>query len=50
MPRGPSLGFNKNLTPSPELAAVIGAEPRPRTAVVADVWKHIKANNLQAGR
>ena len=40
-------GFNKPLTPSPELAAVIGSTPMPRTEVTKKIWEYIKANNLQ---
>ncbi len=40
-------GLMKPMTPSPELAAIIGAESMPRTAVVAKVWEHIRANDLQ---
>ncbi|QHE88584.1 SWIB/MDM2 domain-containing protein [Hydrogenophaga sp. BPS33] len=39
--------FNRALTPSPELAAVIGSTPQPRTEVVKLMWEYIKANNLQ---
>lgn len=39
--------FNKALTPSPELAAVIGSTPLPRTEVVKKIWDYIKSNNLQ---
>ena len=39
--------FNRTLTPSPALAAVIGAAPQPRTEVVKLMWEYIKANNLQ---
>ncbi len=39
--------FNKPLTPSKELAAVIGAEPLPRTEVVSKVWVYIKKHKLQ---
>lgn len=43
---GPSA-FAKPLTPSKELAAVVGAEPLPRTAVVSKVWEYIKKHKLQ---
>ena len=42
-----STGFNKALKPSPELAAVIGAEPMPRTEVTKRLWAYIKKNGLQ---
>jgi chromatin remodeling complex protein RSC6 len=32
---------------SPDLAAVIGAGPMPRTEVVKKLWVYIKKNNLQ---
>lgn len=35
------------LTPSKELAAVVGAGQLPRGEVVAKVWEYIKKNNLQ---
>ncbi|WP_332814831.1 DNA topoisomerase III [Ramlibacter sp.] len=35
------------LTPSPELAAVIGPEPLPRTEVIRKLWDYIKAHGLQ---
>jgi len=35
------------LTPSTELAAVIGSEPVARTEVIKKLWDYIKANGLQ---
>jgi DNA topoisomerase-3 len=35
------------LTPSPELAAVIGSEPVARTEATKKLWDYIKAHNLQ---
>ena len=35
------------LTPSPELAAVIGNAPTARTEVIKKLWDYIKANGLQ---
>ena len=35
------------LTPSAELAAVIGSEPLARTEVIKKLWDYIKANGLQ---
>jgi len=40
-------GFNRALTPSAELAAVIGNSPQPRTEVTKLLWEYIKARNLQ---
>jgi upstream activation factor subunit UAF30 len=45
--RKPSAAFMKPLTPSAELAAVIGSKPVPRTEVVKKIWVYIKANKLQ---
>lgn len=42
-----NAAFMKALKPSPELAAVIGPEPMPRTEVTKRLWDYIKANNLQ---
>ncbi|MCR5504332.1 MAG: SWIB/MDM2 domain-containing protein [Elusimicrobiaceae bacterium] len=39
--------FMTPLTPSAELAKVVGANPLPRTEVVKKLWAYIKANNLQ---
>ena len=41
------LGLNKPYAPSPELAAVVGSEPMPRTEVVAKVWNHVRRHELQ---
>jgi upstream activation factor subunit UAF30 len=45
--RAPNAGFMKAMTPSPLLAAVIGATPVPRTEVTKKIWEYIKAHNLQ---
>lgn len=45
--RTPNPAFMKPLTPTPELGAVIGARPMPRTEVTKRVWDYIKKNNLQ---
>jgi chromatin remodeling complex protein RSC6 len=37
----------KPLSPSPALAAVIGATPQPRTEVTKKLWVYIKKNKLQ---
>ena len=37
----------KPLTPSKELAAIVGSEPLPRPQVVKKVWDYIKSNKLQ---
>jgi upstream activation factor subunit UAF30 len=45
--RTPNAGFMKAMTPSAMLAAVVGAEPLPRTEVTKKVWEYIKKNKLQ---
>jgi len=42
-----STAFMKALTPSPELAAIVGAQPLARTEVTKRLWAYIKARNLQ---
>ncbi|MGP1516639.1 MAG: SWIB/MDM2 domain-containing protein [Ottowia sp.] len=37
----------KPMTPSKQLAAIIGDKPMPRTEVTKKVWEYIKANKLQ---
>ena len=39
--------FNKAMKVSPELAAVIGGDARPRTEVTSAIWTYIKKHNLQ---
>ena len=45
--RTPNAAFMKAMTPSPQLAAIIGDKPVPRTEVTKKVWEYIKKNNLQ---
>ncbi|MGD8278868.1 MAG: SWIB/MDM2 domain-containing protein [Gemmatimonadota bacterium] len=45
--RKPNPAFMKALTPSADLAAVVGSAPLPRTEVVKKLWVYIKANKLQ---
>lgn len=45
--RKPNPSFMKALTPSAKLAAVVGANPLPRTEVVKKLWAYIKKNGLQ---
>lgn len=40
-------GLMKEVTPSAELAAVVGNTPMPRTQITKKLWDYIKANNLQ---
>ncbi len=39
--------FMKPMTISPELAAVVGAGPMPRSEVVKKLWVYIKKHDLQ---
>lgn len=45
--RTPNPAFMKAMTPSPALAAVIGAMAVPRTEVTSKLWAYIKKNKLQ---
>ena len=45
--RKPNAAFMAPLTPSDNLAAVIGNKPAPRTEIVKKMWEYIKKNNLQ---
>jgi upstream activation factor subunit UAF30 len=45
--RKPNAAFMKAMTPSPQLAAVIGNNPQPRTEVTKRIWDYIKKNKLQ---
>ncbi len=40
-------GISKPVTPSADLAAIVGAGPLPRSEIVSKMWDHIKKNNLQ---
>ena len=37
----------KALTPSTNLAVIVGSKPLPRTQVVSKIWEYIKKHNLQ---
>jgi upstream activation factor subunit UAF30 len=45
--RKPNPAFMKPLTPSKELAEIVGAKPLPRTEVVKALWVYIKKHDLQ---
>jgi upstream activation factor subunit UAF30 len=45
--RKPNAAFMKPLTPSAELAQVVGAKPLPRTEATSALWRYIKKNGLQ---
>ena len=40
-------GLSRPVQPSPELAAITGSDPLPRSEVVSKMWDHIRKNNLQ---
>src|SRR5690242_8369586 len=40
-------GIHKPVTPSADLAAVVGKGPMPRSEIVSKLWEYIKKNNLQ---
>ncbi len=40
-------GLARPVQPSPELGAITGNDPLPRSQVVSKVWDHIRKNNLQ---
>ncbi len=45
--RTPNAAFLKPLTPSAQLAEIIGKQPLPRTEVTKKVWEYIKKHDLQ---
>jgi chromatin remodeling complex protein RSC6 len=45
--RQPNAAFMKPVTPSPELAEIVGAKPIPRTEITKKLWAYIKKNGLQ---
>jgi chromatin remodeling complex protein RSC6 len=45
--RRPNPAFMAAMTPSSELAQVVGAKPLPRTEVTKKLWAYIKKNGLQ---
>ena len=42
-----TAGLTKPVTPSPELAAVVGQAALPRTQVISKIWEHIREHKLQ---
>lgn len=40
-------GIAKPVTPSPELAAIVGTAELPRSEIVSKMWEYIKKNDLQ---
>jgi chromatin remodeling complex protein RSC6 len=45
--RKPNAAFMKPVTPDATLAAVVGANPLPRTELTKKLWVYIKKNGLQ---
>ncbi len=45
--RTPNAAFMKALTPSADLAAIVGEKGLPRTEVVKKLWAYIKKHGLQ---
>jgi chromatin remodeling complex protein RSC6 len=45
--RKPNAAFMKPMSPSANLAAVVGSSPLPRTEVTKKIWDYIKRNKLQ---
>jgi upstream activation factor subunit UAF30 len=45
--RKPNPAFMAPMTPTAELAAVIGPKPRPRSQVAKDLWAYIHKQGLQ---
>ncbi|ADO70111.1 MULTISPECIES: SWIB/MDM2 domain-containing protein [Stigmatella] len=46
----PNAAFMKEFNPTPELAAVVGDKPLPRTAVIKKLWDYFKKNGLNQGQ
>jgi chromatin remodeling complex protein RSC6 len=46
-PSGARGGITAPVTPSPELAEIVGKNDLPRSEVVKKVWDYIKKNDLQ---
>jgi upstream activation factor subunit UAF30 len=47
MEKKANSAFMKPMTISPDLAAVVGKGPMPRSEVVKGLWAYIKKNDLQ---
>ena len=45
--KGPNSALKKPLTPSKDLAVIVGAAPLARTEVVSKVWEYIRKHDLQ---
>jgi len=47
MAQGRQSGLQRPVTPSADLAAIVGSAPLPRSQVVSKIWDHIRKNKLQ---
>lgn len=45
--RAPNPAFMKPMTPSADLAEIVGSKPMPRTQITKKIWEYIKKNGLQ---
>ena len=45
--RKPNAAFMKPVQPDEKLAAVVGANPLPRTELTKKIWAYIRKNGLQ---
>ena len=45
--RTPNPAFMKPMTPSSQLAAIVGSSPMPRTEITKKLWEYIKRKGLQ---
>jgi upstream activation factor subunit UAF30 len=45
--KGGGKGLAAEVTPSKDLAAIVGSTPIPRSEITKKVWDYIKANGLQ---
>ncbi|MGH8506855.1 MAG: SWIB/MDM2 domain-containing protein [Stenotrophobium sp.] len=45
--RKPNAALMKPMTPSADLAAVVGSKPIPRGQITKNLWAYIKKNGLQ---
>ncbi len=45
--KGGGKGLAAEVTPSPDLAPIVGDQPMPRSEVTKKVWDYIKAHGLQ---
>lgn len=45
--KGGGKGLAAEVTPSADLAAIVGAKPMPRSEITKKVWDYVKAHGLQ---